>query len=215
MNRGVPSEKVHAIFNWTDEQVFKPMDPKAHDGRVVMYAGTLGLAQGLDTLLTALRYVRTPDVTLALVGTGPAEGHLRRRVEDEGLQNVEFVGRLMPDEAREEMRRADVHLVSLADRALFRITMPSKVQSLLASGVPIIVSAPGEARQLVESCGAGVGVPAEDPVALAHAIDSLLARSQDDLGLMGELGERFYRDNCSSAVGSAALAGVLVNAARA
>ena len=214
MDRGVPSGKVHSVFNWTDEEIFQPMAPIDHNGKVVMYAGSLGLAQDLDTVLTALTHLRTPDVRLALVGTGPAEQLLRDKVARGQLANVDFLGRMTPSQARAEMRRADIHLVTLADEPLFRITIPSKVQSLLASGVPIIVSAPGEAGELVEESGAGVRAAPGDPLALASAIDSMLGKESEELTAMGEAGVDFYRAHCSAASGSAALAEILLRSAR-
>jgi glycosyltransferase involved in cell wall biosynthesis len=209
LDRGVPAEKLHAIYNWTDEARFAPLDPVPHPGRVLMYAGTLGLAQDLDTLLSAAKLLKTPDARVLLLGSGPAQDRLRGRASAEGLANVEFVGQLNPERTREAMRAADLHLVSLADAPLFQVTIPSKVQSLLASGVPIVASVPGEAGRLVERAGAGVAVAPGDPPALARAVDRPLALPDRDLHEMGARGAAFYREYCSAKKGSDALARVL------
>ncbi len=214
VRRGVPAAKVHAIYNWTDESVFRPAEPVDHDGRVLMYAGSLGLAQDLGTLISAMGLLSTPSVRLLMVGDGPAAPALRAQVDAQGLTNVEFLGRIPPPEARDRMRGADLHLVMLADEPLFRITMPSKVQSLMASGVPVVVSAPGEAGVLVETAGAGLAVAPGDPRGLAAAIDSMLSRSPAELRAMGARGAAFYGESCSAERGSAALAEVLVASSR-
>ena len=77
----------------------------------------------------------------------------------------------------------------------------------------MIVSAPGEAGQMVVDAEAGFAVPPSNPEALAQAIDSAFALSAVELADMGRKGRSFYEANCSAAEGAARLYQVLVTAA--
>ncbi|WP_416954716.1 hypothetical protein ACNKF0_20960 [Nocardioides sp. T5] len=68
------------------------------------------------------------------------------------------------------MHASDAQLVSLADRPLFAVTMPSKVQSILAAALPVVVVARGDAADVVTGAGAGVAVAPGDRQGLRDAV---------------------------------------------
>jgi glycosyltransferase involved in cell wall biosynthesis len=73
------------------------------------------------------------------------------------------------------------------------MTVPSKLQTYLAAGKPIIAALDGEGARVVSDAGAGVAVPAEDAQALANAVLRLQRMSQDELNEMGERGRKYYK----------------------
>jgi glycosyltransferase involved in cell wall biosynthesis len=96
IGRGVPSDKIAVVANWAHERHAIPsgtVDLAPYDlhGRFnVAFAGNLGLAQGLDSVLDAAQLVskEAPNVQFILLGSGVDEGRLRDRVEQEKLKNV-------------------------------------------------------------------------------------------------------------------------------
>jgi colanic acid biosynthesis glycosyl transferase WcaI len=218
--RGVPGSKLSVVPNWVDETVFRPVprDPVlaqrlGQDGFVVMYAGSLGELQGLETAVEAVRLLADlPDVRLVFAGSGVAESRLRAAAH--GMSNVVFLGQQAPERMPDLLAQGDVQLVSLRDRPLCHITLPSKLQATLAAARPVIGAVPGDAARLIERSGAGQAVPPGDPVALAAAIRSLHALAPDAREKLGQAGRQYYLDHLSASVGSAALADVLVRAAR-
>jgi glycosyltransferase involved in cell wall biosynthesis len=216
--RGVHDDKLAVVPNWVDETVFRPV-PRDEalarqlglHGFVVMYAGSLGDLQGLETAIEAVR--RLPDLTdlrLVFVGSGVAEQRLRAAAA--GAGNVVFLGPQPLDRMASLMALSDVQLVSLKDLPLFRSTLPSKVQATLASGRPIVGSVAGDAAQVIDSSGAGIAVAPDDPAALAVAIRRLHALDVDTREAMGRAGRQFYLANLGAQVGSAALAELVRNA---
>ena len=220
--RGVDRARIRFVPNWADEQVYRPTaaDPslKAALGLrrafIVMYAGNLGEAQHLETVLDAAALLRDrEDVGFAIVGGGVAEETLRQRATAASLPNVVFVPPQPVERMSEVLAVGDVQLVCLKDAALFRNTMPSKVQSLLAAGRPILGSVSGDAARVIEESGAGYVVPPASPAALAGAVLQLRSAGAPSRVAMGEAGRIYYETTFWRLTGAQALADLLQSAA--
>src|ERR1051326_426872 len=66
IDRGVPASKIHIVYNWTDEEVFRPT---ARESKLCadlglaetfnfVYAGNIGAFQGVDTIIRAAARLR-------------------------------------------------------------------------------------------------------------------------------------------------------------
>lgn len=201
-----PDRIVHAP-NPTDEHLFVPQDtltgpppdvPWPTDGFTVLYVGAIGAAQGLDTVLDAAHLLRDTPARIVLVGDGTERERLLRRVRDEGLDRVELPGRIGKEEVPAVMRHGSVHLVSLGTEEFLRFTVPSKLASLLASGVPVLGHLTGDGATLVRDAGAGVAVPSGDAAALADAVRRLSLTAPGELAAMGRSGRRYYEAHLSA-----------------
>lgn len=196
VRRGVPPDKIDVVINGVDLQRYqpKPKDPAMieewglGDTRFVIgYIGTHGMAHALENVLAAAVLVKDPDITFLFVGTGAARTRLVAEAENRNLRNVRFV----PAQPKETMPTlwaiCDVALVHLRNTPLFRTVIPSKMFEAMAMGLPILLTAPeGEASSIVNNEGAGICVPAEDPLALADAVCFL----KENPGLLQQLAER-------------------------
>jgi glycosyltransferase involved in cell wall biosynthesis len=146
----------------------------------VLYAGTVGLAHGIDTLLAAAR-TAGPDVVHVTIAGGGAEAS---RPTGSLPENVRTLGIVAPEQVPSLYENADAGVVLLRDRAIFAGALPTKLLEGMAAGRPMVVSARGEAADLVAGTGAGLAVAPEDPVELARAFRVLA----DDRGLRERLG---------------------------
>ncbi len=197
-SRGVPLEKLRYVPVWADESVFHPREPQRSllppDAQgaelVIMYAGAMGHVQRLDDAIRAVAATRR-DVHLVMVGSGMAEQSLRDLVRDLDTRRVHFMGSRPSGEMGELGCAADVHLVSLADTPLMRVTMPSKVQSIMAQGRPIIASCAGDAAETVLAAGAGVAVSPGNVGELTHTLDAV-AQNPADLARWGTSARTYY-----------------------
>jgi glycosyltransferase involved in cell wall biosynthesis len=210
IERGVPAEKVHVIYNWCDEDLFRPRPRNAAlaaelglAGKFnVIYAGNLGIFQGLETAVRAAAQVRDlPDVQFVFVGTGQREEALKQLAVELGAANVRFIGRRQMDEMPQINDLADVLLVQLRDLPFFAATVPSKTQVSLASGRPVLMAVAGDAARIVREAGAGRVVPPEDAGATANAVRELHAMPAAEREALGESGRRYYLEHMSLAVG--------------
>ncbi|MGZ5179180.1 MAG: glycosyltransferase family 4 protein [Ramlibacter sp.] len=166
-----------------------PLEPAFN----VVFAGNLGTVQALDTVLEAAeRLQANPDIRIVLVGAGSRSEWLQQQVEQRNLRNVRLPGKFPASSMPALMERASALLVSLARGPILAQTVPSKVQSYLASGRPIIAALDGEGALVVSESGAGVCCAAEDAAGLTSAILQLRDLPPEDRARMGEAGRRFY-----------------------
>lgn len=205
--RGIPAGKMSVVPNYCDEASMRPAprDPELAralglEGRfVVLFAGTMGIAQGLETVLEAAALVRDslPDVCLALMGAGVQRDVLERQAREAGLVNVRFLPARPAQEMAPALALADALLVHLKDSPLHRITVPSKTQAYLAAGRPIVMAVAGDAADLVSRASAGILCRPGDAGALAEAIARMRALAPSERERMGQAGARFYREELS------------------
>lgn len=213
IDRGVPEAKIDVIYNWCNESAIARAQSGAGilseagvEARFnVVFAGTMGRAQGLSSVLHAARLVaaRAPRVQFVFVGGGVEAAALRTEAKEMGLLNVRFLPMRPPAEVGPLLAAADVLLVHLRDDPLFSITIPSKTQAYMASGRPVLMAVRGDAADLVRAAGAGVCTAPEDPGALANAVCDLAAVNPEILSTMGEHGRAYYRRHLSREAGTA------------
>jgi colanic acid biosynthesis glycosyl transferase WcaI len=175
-------------------------EPHRHGGRLrVLYAGTLGLAHRVQTLVEAALLAGPDAVELWIAGDGQDAGAIRELVASSGAHHVKLLG-LVPSESVPALyAAADVAAVVLRDRPLFRDALPSKTFEAMAAARPVVLSGAGEVAQLIERHDIGLVVPPEDPVALADALTRLAQADGDVLrgyGARGRaLAERYSLDH--------------------
>lgn len=219
--KGAPAEKIHVVSNWVDPSAYYRAEPDPQlaqelglAGRFnVMFAGNMGEAQGLETVIEAARLLQADwqgrpsqdSPQFALVGDGVALPRLQELAAQYRLNNVRFLGRFPAQEMPRLYALADALLVHLKDDPLFRITIPHKTLAYLGSGKPILAAVAGDVADLVESIGAGVTCPPQDPSALAAAVDALQALSAAERQAMGDRGAmaaqtRFSRARLTSEI---------------
>ena len=207
--RGVPAEKLRVIYNWSEEVPAPERDPAwgrelGLDGRFnVVFAGTMGLAQRLDAVLAAAARCSAlrPDIQFVFVGGGVDKERLERVAAEKRLPNVRFLPRQSAAQIRRTMALADALLVHLRDDPLFRITIPSKTQSYLHAGRPVIMAVRGDAAEMVTRARAGLVANPDDPVSIADAVLTLERMPLEERRMLGKNGAEFYDQHLSQREG--------------
>ncbi|WP_354587052.1 glycosyltransferase family 4 protein [Janibacter sp. UYMM211] len=144
-------------------------DVEPEDGVLkVVYVGTVGRAQGLETAVAAVRLARLRGVEVALrvVGGGAGRRLVQMAAAQAGVE-VDVRHAVPRSEVPDHYAWADTALVMLRDWPGLHLTIPSKVYELMSAGLHITASVSGEAADVVRDSGAGDVVPAADPDALA------------------------------------------------
>ncbi len=90
-------------------------------------------------------------------------------------------------------------LITLGDQEVFGQTVPSKLQSSLAAGRPVVAAVSGEAARLIEEAGCGYVCPPHDASALADAVGRLLCLSAPEREELGRKGHAFYKTHFTQA----------------
>ncbi len=177
----IKSGNITVIPPWLDIELIRPMPRKnlfsceyGLDKKfVVLYAGNLGLSQGLDIILeTARRLANEAEISFVLVGDGVAKEQLINQAC--GLNNVRFLPLQPRERLPEVLASADLSLVVLK-RGIGSSSLPSKTFPILSSARPVLacVDENSETWNLVERSKAGLCVLPENPEAIARAILSL------------------------------------------
>ena len=211
IERGVDPEKIELIYNWSHETPAGPAGRDAPilkeaglDGRfTVVFAGTMGRAQALSSVLqaAALLAARLPRAQFVFIGGGVERTTLEARARQQALTNVRFLAGRGPAEIGPLLAAADALLVHLRNDPLFTITIPSKTQAYLAAGRPVLMAVRGDAATLVRDAGAGICLNPEDPEALASAVCELANLTPDSLMAMGARGRAYYDAHLSLGAG--------------
>jgi len=208
--RGVSRDKLSLIYNWVDEEIFTPQARNPEDRTtlvehaedfILLYAGNLGRAQGLGTAIDAVA-MSPSHVRLVIAGDGVEETALRQHAARVAPDRVRFLGRQPIAEMSKLNSSADAQLVMLRDLPLYRTTMPSKLQAVLASGSSLICSVAGDAAEVVRRSGAGLTVPPENPRALSEAIGVMAKMDEGERIEMGLRGREFYDQEMAKSVGA-------------
>jgi glycosyltransferase involved in cell wall biosynthesis len=154
----------------------------------VAFVGLHGFAQGLDVVLNAADHLRhRADIAFVLIGSGAEKDQLSRRATGMNLPNLKFFDPVPRERVPAILASMDIALVSLR-HGVPRATIPSKMYEAMASGLPIVVAADGEANDLVRDEQIGYAVPAGAGGDLAAAIQGL---AEDPAG-RGSCGQRAF-----------------------
>lgn len=202
---GVPRERIALIPNGCDLDIFagevepwRPWQVKSDD-LLAVFAGTHGVANGLDALLDVaaeLKQRDRSDIKLMLIGQGKLKPALQDRAIREKLDNIVFHDPVNKARLSGLMAGADVGLQTLANISAFYYgTSPNKFFDYIAAGLPVLNNYPGWLAGMIRDNQCGFAVEAENPQAFADALEQA-ANDRAVLKVMGlrarELAEREF-----------------------
>lgn len=208
IEKGVPPEKLSVMPHWIDESLFAEVDPTvisafrtengwSSDDFVFLFAGNLGMVQGLQSVLEGVRLTDRP-ARVVFVGDGAERETLIEASRSMGLgSRVSFIPRQPPSRIPLFMAASDALLIHLKRSQLSHWVIPTKTFAYLAAGRPIIMGMEGAAAELVYRAGAGLLAEPENPASLAHAMNALQRASRSERDEMGRCGRAFLHAHFS------------------
>lgn len=206
-----PAKKRVLYFpNWsdktvtTDEPIPAPEVPSEPGCFSVMFAGNIGDAQDFPAILAAADNLKGHAIRWLIVGDGRMASWVADEIKKRGLQeHVLMLGRFPSERIPSFFQHADALLVSLKDEPIFAMTIPSKLQTYLSAGIPVVAMLNGEGSDVVRESGSGITCRAGDHQSLAKAVFQLSQATSEERFEMGrkgrELSQReFDRDTLIS-----------------
>jgi glycosyltransferase involved in cell wall biosynthesis len=193
-NKGVPEEKITFIPYGTDVDMFNPdVDGSAirkrlglEDKFVVLYAGALGQANDIYTVLCAAKHLNDEKhIRFVFWGDGKERPKLQAEAERLKLKNVIFAGVCPKKEMPFVIASSDVCLAILQNVPMFKTTYPNKVFDYMAAARATILVIDGVIREVIESSGGGVFVEPGNHELLARTVLEL-SRDPERVRRMGE-----------------------------
>ena len=169
---GVDAQKIEYLPQYAPAQ-FDEVEQTKNDKTTIdlMFAGNIGAAQSLETVLKAAELLREErNLRWHIVGDGSELNNLKKMAKEKNLSNVVFYGRKPSGEMPQYYAMADAMLVTLTADRFISLTLPGKVQTYMAAGKPIIGAAVGEIPNVINAAKCGYCVNAEDADGLAQAV---------------------------------------------
>ncbi|SEO25626.1 glycosyltransferase family 4 protein [Pseudomonas sp. NFACC39-1] len=194
--RGVPRERIALIPNGCDLDIFagdvEPWRPEQikPDDLLAVFAGTHGMANGLDAVLDAaveLKRRGRDNIKLLLIGQGKLKPALQARAQREALDCVVFHAPVNKSRLAGLMASTDVGLQILANVPAFYVgTSPNKFFDYIAAGLPVLNNYPGWLAGMIRDNLCGYPVEPENRYAFADALE----QAADDRAAVKEMGKR-------------------------
>lgn len=198
------NKKVYWLPNGVDLSLFNPETINSEWRRengfsendlLLLYAGIIGYAQGLDIILNAAEKTKSnAEIKYLLLGSGPEKERLLELKSNKNLENVFFLDLVSKSEMPKIVKAVDVALVPLKKLDLFLGAIPSKIFENLAMKKTLLLGVDGEARELFINQGkAGLYFEPENMEELVERIKHL-NNNRSDLIEFGENGRNYVQE---------------------
>lgn len=195
------SVKISYLPTWAEDVFVEDFDAKKKSSDFhqnafnILFAGNIGEAQDFPCILDAAERVKSeqPLIKWVIVGDGSRLKWLQKQIERRGLEeNIKVIGRKPLQEMPLYLKGASGLLVTLEDKPVYNMTIPAKLQSYLAVGVPIVAAIGGEGAKIIEQARAGFVARPGDSVSLAKAVIKLYQAGSSIRRELGTNGAIYY-----------------------
>lgn len=194
----VNRKKVHYWPQYAEE-FYQPCEKKVvaeigeDDNFKIIFTGNIGTAQGLDILPKTAELLKNENVKFVMVGDGRYMDEFNKEVEKRNVsENFIMVPRQPAERIPELLCACDAAFLSFQNAPLWAKTIPAKLQSYMACGMPIIASAQGETKRVIEEANCGVCSAIGDAEGLSEKIKEMM---KADLYKMGKRSREYFEKN--------------------
>lgn len=193
--------KIHWLPNWSmaPTEVIPQINIRPtfdRDKFNILFAGNLGKAQSLQTIIDAAAILsEMPRLKIHLLGEGSEKTWAMKICKTKNISNINFIAGCPISEMPYYFSNCQALLVTLIEDKHISMVIPSKVQTYLAAGRPILAAVNGEAGKILHESGSSLVAPAEDPVELAKNIKKLASYPDNKLEEMALNGKKYYQLN--------------------
>ena len=202
--RSAWSGECSKVIYWPQyaEDFYRPAERKAladmpvNDKFKIVFTGNIGFAQGLDILPRAAGILKKENAPceFIIIGDGRYRETFEREIAAEGVQDMFcLLGWKKPREISDYLAWCDVAFISFADNALFEMTIPAKLQSYMACGMPILAAATGETGRIVEEAKCGLCCGLGDEQALCDNVRAFMRTETEQLNAMRDGSLQYYK----------------------
>lgn len=196
---GIPTQKQRYLPNFAEDFYLEFGNRRHEDGkRHLLFAGNIGKAQSLNTVVEAVAALDPAireKLTVDFLGDGSYLEDLQQLIRDQALEShFVFHGRKPLDQLREYYEMADGFLLTLAGDSPVSLTIPSKLQSYMGAGKPVLAAINGGAREVIEAAQCGACVAAGDAEAFAAILKEFVLHPEE-YRTMGEAGRAYFEQH--------------------
>lgn len=194
----VDRKKVHYWPQYAEE-FYRPCEKKVvseipdDNSFKIIFTGNIGTAQGLQILPATAKLLKEENVKFVMVGDGRYLEEFNTEVEKRGVKEKFVIIPRQPAERIPELLCAcDVAFLSFQNDPLWTKTIPAKLQSYMACGMPVIASAQGETKRIIYEAGCGLCCAIGDSKELSEKIKEMM---KSDLEILGKRSREYFEKN--------------------
>jgi len=186
---------IHKEF-YSPKDIIVPCIKSLQSDFTILFSGNVGAAQSMKTIIAAAEKLQKyTKIKIVILGSGSKIEWLAQQVSEKNLTNLFLEGRFPIETMPILMRQASVLLVTLTNHPIFELTVPSKIQTYLAVGKPIIACLNGEGAELIREAKAGMVTKAEDSDGLTQAILKLYQMPESERVQMGKNARAYFKQH--------------------
>ncbi len=159
LSSGVPPSKVHVIHNGTDPLRFPYVERPSRPKILVIYTGTVGIANGLDQLVDAAEAVAQQgreDICFLVVGEGNDLDRVLSYANSKKLTNLTFRKKVPKEEVSDLLASADIGCVCFAPFSVLEANSANKFYDYLSTGLPVVLNYQGWQADYLAKYGGGL-----------------------------------------------------------
>ena len=148
------------------EDFYLPLNKnKESDIFRICFTGNIGKTQGLDILAETAKLIKNDylvhnkkiDIEFVIVGDGRNKNDFINAIDNSNVSDMfVLLGKKQPEEIPQILSTCDLAFVSFINNDVFKMTIPAKIQSYMACGMPILGSAIGETKRIIEESACGI-----------------------------------------------------------
>jgi glycosyltransferase involved in cell wall biosynthesis len=185
-SKGIDAKK---LYYWPQyaEQFYQPLT-KSNDVIIpdtpstkVIFTGNMGIAQGLHLLIEVAKASSHLGVEFYLVGDGSEKTNLMELAKRYRLANVNFLDPVKATDIPQYLAQCDLAYLSLIDARIYELTVPAKLQSYLACGIPVLASASGEVGRIITESKTGFVAAPGDVNAVIASLDKFMRLNPEEV----------------------------------
>lgn len=194
VERGINEDKVEVWYQYAEE-FYRPIKKKIrslNEPLKIIFTGNIGEAQGLEILPLVAKDLKTKGfenkIKFIIVGNGRNKNSLIQSVLKNSVDLMfDFVDAVPASSVPKLFSEADIAFVSFQNNELFKRTIPAKLQTYLACGMPILAVASGETKRIVEEAHCGL---VSSPGDIATTTENIMEFYNFDSSKLKRMSER-------------------------
>lgn len=202
VEQGIDGNKIIYLPQWAEDYYSNSVQDKLEDeglgnSFVVTFAGNIGKAQGVDTIIEAANLAKDKkEIKWVILGDGSEFENIKAKVKEYKLEEtVILLGRKPSTEMPKYFKASQGLIVTLKDEDIFKLTLPAKVQSYMAAGKPILGAINGEGMKVIRKSNCGLAGPAEDHKSLYENVLRLYNMTPEQREALGRNGKEYFFNN--------------------
>lgn len=177
-----PNKSIEVLSNWIKPTISIPSNINLEfsvEKQHFLFAGNIGRVQNIENIILGFQIANmtNPSICFHIVGDGSELSTLQSLVKSKCIPNIYFWGRFSESEMFDFYEKTDFLVISLKPDDVYEKYIPSKFQTYLHTGKPILCAMRGTVSEIVRDENLGISADPGSPSEIAHAFLKILALS--------------------------------------